>query len=348
MSKLRILVTGASGMVGYHTVKSLLAEGHELTALLRKTSDDSLLNALSGNLIVKRCELDDETALVPIMKNVDVLVHAAGMVNPHASKDEVYKVNVEACKSLLSTADACAVKHFIHISSLSVITGQGDMFDADENSPLRYCGEAYADSKIDAEKAVSMYFGRSNMMVTILRPGFIYGAMERAWMPRLLENLRTGRAMLIDGGSKECNVIYVENLVTAIKLAMLNPKADRQVFNLTDGERVTKKQLFDTICDCMGYKRIERKVPGFLAKPVCEIVSALAPYLPEANRKNLTRFSRAAFRLAGVNQGFSIEKAKSVLAYTERIPFAEGMRSTLEMFKNGKADYSQANEARIK
>jgi nucleoside-diphosphate-sugar epimerase len=142
--------------------------------------------------------------------------------------------------------------------------------------------------------------------------------------------------MLIDGGIKQTNVIYVDNFVTAIQLAMLNPKADKQVFNLTDGETVTKKELFDAICDGMGYPRIEREVPGWLAKAACETVSSIAPLLPVESRKNLSRFSRAAFRLAGVNQGFDISKAESVLGYTQRIPFGEGMRITVEYFKNQK------------
>lgn len=340
MDTLRVLVTGASGMIGYHTVKAMLAQGHETTALLRKTSDDRELNALKGNLLIKRCDITDESALRSILAGVDVVIHAAGMIDPHAKKEDIYAVNVEYTKSLLIAADAANARHFIHVSSLSVIT-QGDLHGGNEELPLVYSGEAYADSKVDAEKAVSMFFGRTKMMVTILRPGFTYGPLEKSWMPRLIENLRTGKAMLIDGGIKKTNVIFVDNLVTAIQLAMLNPKADKQVFNLTDGETVTKKELFDAICDGMGYKRIEREVPGWLAKAVCEAVSSIAPMLPVEMRKKLSRFSRAAFRLAGVNQGFDISKAENVLDYTQRIPFGEGMRITCEYFKN----LSQTNAA---
>lgn len=337
MANSKILITGATGLVGYHAVKGLLAEGHEVTALIRPSSNDSELKQLNGALTIRRAEFNNDSALRSAMSGIDVVVHAAGMVDPHARREAIFEVNVEGTKSLLGAADSADVKHFIHISSLSVITGQGDLHGANEEMPLVYCGEAYADSKVDAEKAVSMFFGRGKMMVTILRPGFIYGPMEKAWMPRLIENLRTQKAMLIDGGIKQTNVIFVDNLVTAIQLAMLNPKADKQVFNLTDGETVTKKELFDAICDHMGFKRITREVPGWLAKTACEVVSAVAPYLPEEKRKGLSRFSRAAFRLAGVNQGFDISKAENVLGYTQRIPFGEGMRITIEYFKKNTA-----------
>jgi len=346
MGTLKVLVTGATGMVGFHVVKGMLALGHEVVAVIRKSSDDRDLNALKGRLLIKRCELDDEAGLRSALNGVDVVLHSAGIVDPHARREDVFAVNVEATKSLLIAADAANVKHFIHVSSLSVIT-QGDLHGANEELPLVYCGEAYADSKVDAEKAVCMFFGRTSMYATILRPGFIYGPKEKAWMPRLIENLRTGRAMLIDGGIKQTNVIYVDNFVNAVRLAMLNPKADKQVFNLTDGEIVTKKELFDAICDGMGYKRIEREVPGWLAKAACETVSIVAPYLPLETRKKLSRFSRAAFRLAGVNQGFDISKAENQLGYKERIPFGEGMRITLEYFKGetGAAGRTQAEKA---
>ncbi len=347
MQTQKVLVTGASGMVGYHTVKGLLSQGHEVTALIRPSSNDSELKNLKGNLWIKRAELNDENALRLALKDSDIVIHAAGMVDPHAKREQIFEVNVECTKTLLSLADAANVKHFIHISSLSVITGQGDLHGASEDMPLVYCGESYADSKVDAEKAVTMFFGRGSMMVSILRPGFIYGPMEKAWMPRLIENLRTRKAMLIDGGIKQTNVIYVDNLFSAISLSMLNPKADKQVFNLTDGEIVTKKELFDAICDGMGFKRINKEVPGWLAKAACEVVSCIAPYLPEDSRKGLSRFSRAAFRLAGVNQGFDISKAERVLGYTQRIPFGEGMRVTVEYFKKNTAA-SNRDKAAVK
>jgi hypothetical protein len=62
-------------------------------------------------------------------------------------------------------------------------------------------------------------------------------------------------------------------------------------------------------------------------------VSTIAPLLPVATQQKLARYSRAAFRLVGVNQGFSIAKAESQLEYRDRVPFAEGMRAALASFQ---------------
>ncbi|MBC7996598.1 MAG: hypothetical protein IAF58_01565, partial [Leptolyngbya sp.] len=70
-------------------------------------------------------------------------------------------------------------------------------------------------------------------------------------------------------------------------------------------------------------------------------ISSFAPLLPVDKQKSLARFSRAAFRLAGVNQGFSIKKAEAELGYTERVPFSQAMPKTLEYFKK---EYSAASK----
>ncbi len=346
----KVFVTGATGLVGMHTVKRMLAAGHGVVAWVRNSSRTDALEMLPGaasDLRIVRGDMNDSESLRRAINGIDVVVHAAGLVDPHATRDEVFSVNVEGTRSVMTAAALANARHFIHISSLSVITGQHDQYEVNEQAPLVYCGESYADSKVDAEKTVTGWFGRGDMLVTILRPGFIYGPGEKAWMPRLMENLRTGKAMLIDGGTKQCNVIFVENLVLAIELTMLNPQADKHVFNLTDGEVVSKKELFDAICDGMGYPRVTRAIPGVVAKTACEVVSRVAPYLPADARKKLSRFSRAAFRLAGLNQGFDISLAEQLLNYRDRTPFAEGMGRTLESFK-GEAREGRANAPALK
>lgn len=333
MNKLKILVTGSTGMVGYHACRRMLAEGHTVRALVRNIGRAELLKDLqSERLSLMAGDVSSLDSVSEAVSTMDVVVHTAGIVDPLARREDIQKVNVEGTRLLLQAAEVSGIKQFIHISSLSVITGQKDQYAVTESEELKPCGEAYADSKVEAERLVISY--AKNLWVTILRPGFIYGPMERAWMPRLMNNLATKRAMLIDGGIKETNVIYIENLMTALSLALLNEKTKGEVFNLTDGQKITKKMLFDTVCDTMGYARITKRIPSFVAAPVCEIVSMFAPYLPEESRKNLSRFSRAAFRLAGVNQGFDISKAEHILNYKDRIPFRQGMQKSLEWFKN--------------
>ncbi len=333
--KAKVAITGASGLVGSHLAEHLVQRGYTVTAMSRSATTEKCLTTISGpgSLTLKQVDVSDEQGLVNAFSGYDVVVHAAGTVDPYGSRESIFKTNVEGTRTALAAARKASVQQFIFVSSLSVITGQGDQFDVDESAELKPCGESYADSKVEAERLTMSEPETSSLKVTAVRPGFIYGPREKAWMPRLINSIGTGKAMLIGGGVKETNVIYVGNLSTAIENALLNPKAYGQVFNLTDGERVTKKELFDAIADGLGLPRVTKQIPSGVARFACEMISSFAPFLPVEKQRGLARFSRAAFRLAGVNQGFSVKKAERDLNYVNRVPFKEGMAKTLEYFK---------------
>jgi nucleoside-diphosphate-sugar epimerase len=328
----RIFVTGATGLVGHHVVKHLLSKGFDIVACVRASSKTEELNKLSGSgrLELAVAELSDTAKLTEYIRTCAAVIHCAGAVDPHARREDIMQTNVEGTRSAINAAIASGARQFIHISSLSVITGQADQYNVDETAPLRYCGEAYADSKVDAEKVVLEKSGVIG--ITILRPGFIYGPGERAWMPRLIGNLRSGKVMLIDGGTRQTNVIYVENLARAVELALFNERSYGQQYNLTDEKTPTKKELFDAICEGLNIPKVTKTIPRPVVEMVCNVVSVVAPFLPAKSRQGLSRFSRAAFRLAGVNQGFSTAKAQRELGYTNIVPFEQGMKETLRTF----------------
>jgi nucleoside-diphosphate-sugar epimerase len=336
----RILVTGATGLVGSHLVRALLERGDDVVATLRRSSDTSSVDPLRGHpgLRVLPADLSDGRGFGEALDGVDAVVHTAAAVDAYGSRSEIRATNVDGTRALLEASIAAGVRHFLHLGSLSVIAGRRDQYALNESAPLRRCGEAYADSKLDAERLVMAEAPQRRIAVTTLRPGFIYGPGERAWMPRLIEALAAGKVRLIHGGRKETNVIYVGNLCRAITAAILNPAAYGQVYNLTDGQHVTKKQLFDAICEGLALPKPTRSVPAPLARAVSELVSLFAPALPLAAQKKLARFSRAAYRLSAINQGIDVSKAERELGYTDRVAFAEAMAETLRSFRRAESE----------
>jgi nucleoside-diphosphate-sugar epimerase len=322
-------------MVGSHLIAYLCESGFDVTGFVRnldKVPNPVRMLERLGNLHWRTGDLTDAASLSAALADQDVVIHAAGAVDPHGRRKDIFDANVQGTANLLVAATVSGVKQFIHISSLSVITDMNDSFGLNEEAPLRLCGEAYADSKVEAEKLLAEQIGAGGTEITILRPGFIYGPRERAWMPRLVDNLAAGKVLLIDGGQKETNVIYIGNLCRAAEACLLNAVSFGRTYNLTDGERVTKKRLFDTICDGLSLPRPKKSVPRAAARLVCEGVSILAPLLSAEKRDELSRFSRAAFRLAAVNQSFDITRAERELGYVDRVSFADGMAHTLRWF----------------
>ncbi|MDR3616215.1 MAG: NAD-dependent epimerase/dehydratase family protein [Candidatus Obscuribacterales bacterium] len=336
-----VAVTGAGGLVGSFLVKYLADEGFPVKGIIRTANQPQHLFDFqknysgSGKVSIEIADVNDASSLNRVLTDVDVLVHAAGNVNPFGKREEIFATNVSGTKTALKAACDAGLKQFIHVSSLSVITGQGDQYNVDESAPLHLCGENYADSKVEAEKAITAFVAAQpdcQIATTIVRPGFIYGPYERTWMPRLIESIKTKKAALIDGGKKETNVVYVGNLCLAVKNAILNQTAYGQVYNITDSETVTKKDLFDAIADGLKLPRVSKIIPGFIAQSFCELISTIAPKLSQSTQMKLARYSRAAYRLAGLNQGFNIDKAKRELNYINCKPFAQAMAETLTNF----------------
>jgi 2-alkyl-3-oxoalkanoate reductase len=338
MSKLQIAVTGAAGLVGSHLVDFLGREGHFVTAICRNRQSVQPFEKAWDEMGVRVVEANvlEPKSVIAALGGVDVVVHAAAIVDPFGDRELILKTNVGGTRNVISAARTNQIKQFIMVSSLSVITGRKDQFDTPENAPYQPCGEAYADSKIAAEQAVFAAIENEALPATIVRPGFIYGPREKAWLPRLINSIATGKAVLVDGGKKETNVIYVENLNRAIASCLGKSHALGQIYNLTDGPGISKKQLFDAISEGLGLPRVIKVVPGVIVRAFCECVSTIAPVLPVEKQRELARYSRAAFRLVGQNQGFSIKKAETDLGYVNRIPFNEGMAETLSTFKSEK------------
>jgi nucleoside-diphosphate-sugar epimerase len=337
-------------LVGSHVVQHLGARGHKLVAMTRPSSDTSLLrrkireNDLDVSFVT--ADLVDRPELAQYMQGCDVVVHTAARIDPHGEPDVLRTINVEGTRLVLEAAIAAGVKHFVYISSLSVIMGDKDCYAITESEPLRPCKEAYANSKIEAEKIVMHAKARGNTRVTALRPGFIYGPNETSWLPKLIYNMKAGTAMLVGDGSKETNLIYVENLCRAIDLAMMNPVAFGEIYNLTDGEHVTKQQLLEEIAVRLAIAKVRIRISLPMARLLVNLSSALALCAPPRLKSRLALFSRPALRLVGLNQGFDISKAERELGYTDRIPFAVGMKKTLESFAEQSIDQEHSGRVR--
>ncbi len=338
LARAKIFVTGAAGLVGFSLIKHLNAHHCRAVGAVRETSRTApllkVVEISDGRIELVTANLNDPASLIAGMRGCKAVVHTAATIDPNGQGKELRSVNVEGTRNALQAALSAGVEHFVHISSLAVITGEEDKYNVTEAEPLRYCREPYANSKIDAEKIVMAEAASGRIQVTALRPGFIYGPNERAWMPRLVDALRKGRALVVGDGSKQTNVIYVENLCRAIELALLNPLAYGQVYNLTDGEVVTKKQLFDTLSSGLSLPVASTYVPLVVARLLCDISAAAAPVAPAFLQPLLAQFSRPAFRLAAVNQGFDISKAERELGYVDRISFSEGMNRTLAAWRD--------------
>jgi 2-alkyl-3-oxoalkanoate reductase len=324
----RYLVTGATGFVGGHFVEACARRGIAVNTIARPASDTSLLDQLG--VTVFRGDFADPALLGKALADVDVVVHCAAKVGDWGPIEDFRAVNVEALRCLLDACKGRALHRFVHLSSLGVYQARHH-YGTDETEPLpRDHQDAYAKTKVESEELALRYQREAGIPVVLLRPGFIYGPRDRTVLPRLIEALRKKQVPYFSGGRRALNTIYIGNLVDAMFLAIENPQAMGQAYNLTDGEIVSKRQYIDTVADGMSLSRPTRSVPLWLALFLAGIMESRARRRGDAVAPRLTR---ARVKFLGLNLDYSIEKAKRELHYQPRVSFAEGMGQTLAWYR---------------
>jgi nucleoside-diphosphate-sugar epimerase len=325
----KYLITGATGFVGGHIAEACAARGHGVRALARAGSDASALERAGVEII--RGDVTDPSAIQRALDGVDVVVHCAAKVGDSGPVEEYRTVNVEALRSLIDACRSRPLKRFIHMSSLGVYEAKHH-HGTDESEPLPATHlDGYTQTKVEADRLAQEYQKKYRMPLVILRPGFVYGPRDRVVLPNLIKRMTSGKVHYLGGDRRALNTIYIGNLIEAVFLAAEKPEAIGQIYNLTDGEFVSKRRFFESVSDGMGLRRSKQILPRWLAALVVRQVERQMRRAIAKGKKPL--LTPAQFKFLLLNLDFSIEKAKKELGYKPRFTFEEGMRETLAWYR---------------
>jgi len=315
-----IFITGATGLVGSHAAEEALRRGHTVRALVRPTSDTRWLDRWGVEKVPG--DLEDAEALKRGCDGADWVFNCAAKVGDWGTLEEFRRLNVEALRLLLVAAVGARVGRFVHVSSLGVYEGR-DHFGTDETvPPAAQSLDAYTRSKVEAEALALQFHRDRGLPVSIVRPGFIYGPRDRTVLPKLLDVLRNGRFFYFGSGEQALNCIYVKNLVQGIFLAAEVPEALGEVFNLTDGQRVSKRQFVGEVARLAGLKPPRRRIPLWLARTLAVLMERRAK---RRNSPTPPLVNKARYKFLGLNLDYSIEKARRVLGYTPQYTTEQGL-----------------------
>jgi nucleoside-diphosphate-sugar epimerase len=323
------LITGATGFVGSHVAEACKARGMGVRTLARPGSDTAFLDRLG--VAVVRGDLTDRDAVRTAVEGADVVVQCAAKVGDWGPVEDYRAVNVEGLRGLLDACRSRPLQRFIHLSSLGVYAARHH-HGTDEAVPLPESHmDGYTQSKVEAERLALSYHRENGVPVVVLRPGFIYGPRDRTLVPKVIDNLRQGKFRFLGSGRQALNTIYVGNLVDAVFLAIDKPQAVGQVYNLTDGEHVSKRRFVEALVRGLDLPQPKPiSVPLFLARPMAWWMER------DARRKGATtapRLTQARLKFLGLNLDFSIDKAKRELGYQPRVSFDDGIRQTVAWYR---------------
>jgi nucleoside-diphosphate-sugar epimerase len=263
MTAPKVLVTGASGLVGEAVVFRLLLDRKYIPVATARGA-----TRLHGLCAVVPFDLTDAKVL-PALNDVQVVIHAAARVhvmNETATDAlaEFRKVNVEGALRLAQRAAESGVKRFIFISSIKVngeSTALGKPFMADDRPSPR---DPYGVSKYEAEEALKQLGHQTGMEIVIIRPPLVYGPGVKANFLRMLNLLDKGVALPLGAVNNQRSLVALANLVDLIVTCIEHPAAANQTFLVSDGEDVSTTRLLKCLSIALGKKVRLLSVPEWL------------------------------------------------------------------------------------
>ncbi|QTE31375.1 NAD-dependent epimerase/dehydratase family protein [Pengzhenrongella sicca] len=266
---MRVLVTGASGMLGRAVVGRLLRDGHAVRTFQRGPAGVAGTDEQRGSVT-------DEDAVARATRGCDAVVHLAAKVSLTGPEDEFRRVNLGGTTALLAAAAAAGVARFVQVSSPSVahlgaaIVGAG----AGVADPGRARG-AYARTKAAAELA-ALAAHSPELAVIAIRPHLVWGPGDTQLVARVVERARAGRLPLLGAGAALIDTTYVSNAADALAAALVAPRAAYgRAYVVTNGEPRPIRDLLAGICAAAGAPSPAWSVPAGLARAAGGLVEAV-------------------------------------------------------------------------
>lgn len=257
----RVLVTGAGGFVGQALVRDLAVSGVHVRAMVRRPVE--LGRGIETCVVDDVADAADRPAL---FDGVDGVVHAAALVHrvreaQSGTLESYRRDNVEATRIVALAAAKAGVGRMVFLSSVKA-NGEGRGVPYAEDDPPQP-GDAYGISKLEAEQALARVAGETGLETVVLRPPLVYGPGVDANFRALLRiadsplPLPLGR---LDRNAR--SLLYVGNLVSAIRLALSHSGAPGRTYLLRDGEDVSTAALIRRLRAVFG------RPPGLVSVPV--------------------------------------------------------------------------------
>jgi UDP-glucose 4-epimerase len=311
--KKKVLITGASGFVGYHLIDEALKNNLEVYAAVRKRSEIGHLADFDiqyaypdfRNLLSLKKELKE--------KQYDYIIHAAGVTKARSRK-EYNTINADYTYNL---------KNFVFISSLAAIGPLGTLNGLITEDTVPHPITAYGKSKLLAENKLKSI---SSLNYIILRPTAVYGPRDKGIFI-FFKQLTKGFEPYIGNKQQKLSFIYVKDLAKAA-IAALNI-SNQNSYNLSDGNFYDKYELADTTKNILHLKTIKFHLPVNFVKLIAYLTEKVGYLGNKAPIVNIEKINE----LTAVNWSCGIEKAKYDLGFYPHYDLKAGLTETLNWYK---------------
>ncbi|PPK94539.1 nucleoside-diphosphate-sugar epimerase [Kineococcus xinjiangensis] len=320
---MRVLVTGASGMLGRRTAEALLARGDEVRVLQRRPAGIDGAAEVLGSV-------SDRAAVDRAVRGVDGVIHLAAKVSITGPLPEYVEANVRGTTTVVDACRRAGVGRLVHVSSPSVAhTGSAIVGEGAGPAQPEHARGNYARTKAQAE-LLALAADSPGLAVTAIRPHIVLGPGDTQLVQRIADRARAGRLPLLDDGTALIDTTYVDNAVDALLAALDRIEHARgQALVVTNGQPRTVAEVFSAICEAAGVPAPARRVPSAVAKSAGGVVERAWTRLRLPDEPPMTSFLAEQLSTA---HWFDQRHTHEVLQWSPRVGIDEGLQRLREGF----------------
>ncbi|RWS11786.1 3 beta-hydroxysteroid dehydrogenase type 7-like protein [Dinothrombium tinctorium] len=354
--KQTVLVTGASGFLGQHIIRLLQEKDPtvgEIRCLDLKPYYNNLDHLTPKAMKVIKGDIRNVQTVNDSVAGVDCIIHCAELMDRRvfANEAELKSVNVNGTENLLEAAKKHNVRYFIYVSTIDVVCGPDPIYYAAENTvmiPKSHCFDAFAKSKIEAEKLVQSANeelcsnGVDRLQTVILRPTSLYGEEDTSNITAFLRTAKECDGCLprIDNTFIRIQITYAGNAAWACIKAKDKLQIDQsiggEIFFITDDTPIMDPFDFvEPILKACGLRLSKRAYPYWLLNILLTafvyVVKLINPIIPipvssTMNPGTLQYVSNIYF--------FNRNKAILRLDYEPLYDSEESQKNSIEYYKS--------------
>jgi NADH dehydrogenase len=258
---MKIFVTGGTGFVGNEVMRQLVAQGHEIAALVRSGSESKLDMANSGQVNIYPGDVTEPDTLPQAMQGCDAVIQLVGIIKEIPDKGVTFKrLHVAGSRNVIEAAVAQGIKRYLHMSS---------------NGARLEANTLYHQSKWQAEQVLR----DAPLDWTIFRPSLIFGRGGE-FVEMLADLIRKLPVVPVIGdGQYRIQPVSVHQVAETYVKALTLPETIGQIYHLGGSESYTYDDILDLTGKALGKDQV-RKIhqPVSMVKPIVKLLEGFEKF----------------------------------------------------------------------
>jgi dihydroflavonol-4-reductase len=321
-----VLVTGATGFIGWHVARQLLERGERVRALVRDPARSAQALAELEGIETVAGDLRDADSLTSAVSGCGIVYHVAADYRLWAPQpEEMYRSNVDGTRSLLGAARQAGVERCVYTSTVGCIGMRpGELGSEETPAGLEEMQGPYKRSKFQAEQ-IALQFAVEGFPVVIVNPTAPLGDHDFRPTPTgkiVVDFLRGAMPAYLDTG---LNVVYAGDVAAGHLLACERGRVGERY--ILGGENLTLQQIFGKLEEVTGIRAPRVRIPYAVAYAAGVASTGWAAMTGKEPRAPLD-----GVRMARKKMWVRHDKAARELGYSAR-PAVEALRRAAEWFR---------------